>query len=323
VRGERYAFLILIALLLALPVVVKQQFIIHLLCNFFIFAILTTGLQLLIGCSGILSLGHAAFFGIGAYTAAILSTRLDAPFLLALLAGCGAAAVCAAIVSPILRLRDVYFAIASFAVGIIAVQVFVDWKSLTGGHDGLIMIPYATAIGITFDTPGKFYYLSLVFLIAQCGLFVAIVRGPLGRALSAMRQNENGALSVGLNLAALKTTVLIISATSAGLAGGLFAHFYGSITPQTFGWQQSITLLTMVVVGGGTNIFGVVIATFLLLILPEYFRAMAEYSVLLNGVVLVVILLALPNGMTGLWEGISHLLRRDKLVPPRPGSSFK
>jgi branched-chain amino acid transport system permease protein len=318
VRGERYVLSILVVALAVLPLVVKQQFIVHLLCNFFIFAILATGLQLLVGCSGILSLGHAAFFGIGAYTAAILSIKLEAPFLVALLAGCAAAAACAVVVSPILRLRDVYFAIASFAVGIIVVQVFADWKSMTGGHDGLIMIPYATALGITFDTPAKFYYLSLVILVAQCWLFMAMVRGPLGRALSAMRQNENGALSVGLDLAALRTIVLIISATSAGLAGGLFAHFYGSITPQTFGWQQSITLLTMVVVGGGTNIFGVVVATFLLLILPEYFRAMAEYSALLNGVVLTVMLLALPNGITGFWEAFGRARQNHKPLLRRP-----
>jgi branched-chain amino acid transport system permease protein len=111
---------------------------------------------------------------------------------------------------------------------------------------------------------------------------------------------------------------LIISATSAGLAGGLFAHFYGSITPQTFGWQQSITLLTMVVVGGGTNIFGVVVATFLLLVLPEYFRAMAEYSALLNGVVLTVMLLALPNGITGLWEAFGRAWQNHKPLLRRP-----
>ncbi len=299
-RREALVLLVVLILLTLLPLALGEHYFIQLMSNFFIFAILTTGLQILIGFSGILSLGHAAFFGIGAYTSAILSVRLNAPFPLALLAGCIVAGGLGLVMSPILRLREVYFAIASFAFGIIAAQVFANWKTMTGGHDGLIMIPFASIGGLTFDTPAKFYFLSLACLVGQYLILATIMRGPFGRALAAMRQNEHAALSVGLNLTKLKVIVVVIAATSAGLAGGLFAHFYGSITPQTFGWQQSVSLLTMVVVGGGRGFAGVLAATFLLLFLPEYFRAMAEYSALINGIILTAIVVILPNGISSL-----------------------
>jgi branched-chain amino acid transport system permease protein len=297
----RIGVLVIGVLILAvLPLALGEHFFIHLMTNFFIFALLTMGLQLLIGVSGILSLGHAAFFGIGAYTSALLSLRYNAPFALALIGGALIAGVFGLLMSAIIRLRELYFAIASFAFGIMVSELFAQWKPVTGGHDGLIMIPLATLPGLTFDLPSKFYYLALAFVVVQYLLFSWLIGGTFGRALEAMRQNEQAAISVGLNLTLLKIVVIIVAAVSAGLAGGLYAHFYGSISPHTFGWHQSINLLTMVVIGGGAGFLGVFVATFFLLFLPEQFRGAAEYSTLINGIILVLFMLALPTGISGL-----------------------
>lgn len=298
-----------LAVLIPLPLFLEEHFFVHLMTNFFIFAILSMSLQLLIGVSGILSLGHAAFFGIGAYTSGILSLKFQLSFPLALLSGTVVAASFGLLMSPIVRLKEVYFAIASFAFGIVIAEVFSQWKSVTGGHDGLIMIPFAAIGSYIFDVPSKFYFLALTFLIIQYILFTILIRGPFGRALTAMRQNEQAALSVGLNLTALKVMVIVIAAASAGLAGGLYAHMYGSISPHAFGWQQSINLLTMVVVGGGSGLIGVFVATFLLLFLPEMFRAAAEYSVLINGIILVLFMVLMPFGISGLPRAIIRRAR--------------
>jgi branched-chain amino acid transport system permease protein len=270
------------------------------MANFFIFAMLSTSLQLLVGVSGILSLGHAAFFGIGAYAAGLLTQSVHLPFLIALLGGGILGGLAALLMSPIIRLKEAYFAIASFAFGILVAEFFAQAKPLTGGHDGLIMIPVASIGGLNFDTPGRLYFLTLVPLVLQISFFKVLLAGPVGKALSCMRQNEHAAKSVGLDLTTLKVLVIVIGGITAAIAGGLYAHLYGSISPHTFGWQQSVSLLTMVVVGGGAGLFWVVVATFILLFLPEQFRAAAEYSSLINGVILTLFMMLLPRGLSSL-----------------------
>jgi branched-chain amino acid transport system permease protein len=287
-------------LLLALPVWLGEHFLILLLINFFITSMLTLGLQLLIGVSGILSLGHAAFFGVGAYGSAILTSKYGVPFLPAICIGGVMSGVAGLLMSPIIRLRGVYFAMATFAFGIIVYQIISQWKTMTGGHDGLIMIPIASIAGVSFDVPSKYYYLALIALALQLGLFVALSKSKFGRLLSAMRQSEAGARSVGLNITAMKVIAITIAATTAGIAGGLSAHLFGSISPHSFDWEKSITLLTMVVVGGSSGYAGVLLSTALLIYLPEQLRAFSEYSLLINGGVLTLVTVFLPDGIGGL-----------------------
>lgn len=296
---------LLAAALAFVPSWLGEHFFVLFLTNVFIFCILTTGLQLLVGASGILSLGHAAFFGVGAYGTALLTSQMSVPFPLALIAGVALAALTGLIMSPIIRLREIYFAMASFAFGIIVYQVFIQWKSLTGGHDGLIMIPFAELGPITLGTNASFYYFALVLVTLQLILFGIIQRAPLGRALNAIRQSEAGARSVGINITAVKICVIVISAACAGLAGGLYGHLYGSLSPTTFSWHQSVALLTMVVIGGGRGVWGVVLATFVLLYLPNQLRVVAEYSEFINGLLLTLFMVLMPSGLSGLGRAMS------------------
>ncbi len=282
-----------------LPFLIGDHFFVFFLTTFFIFAMLALGLQLIIGYSGVISLGHAAFFGIGAYTSSILAKSLGIPFALALPLAGVLAALGGLLMSPIIRLRDVYFAMASFAFGIVVSEVFNQWKPVTGGHDGLSIIPLAQLGPLVFDSPSRFYYLALGLATAQYLLFRRLLASPFGHALDAMRQNEAGAKAAGLNLTALKVRAIVLGAGTAGVAGSLHAHFNGSVSPQTFLWSQSIALLTMVVVGGLQSLPGVVAATFLLLFLSEYLRDLVQYKVLINGLVLALFMIFLPRGIAG------------------------
>lgn len=305
---HRYAAALFFAALAFMPTLLGNSFFVLFLTSFFIFVMLTMGLQLLVGYAGILSLGHAAFFGVGAYCSAILTGRYGFPFAAALpLAGL-LAGFCGILMSPIIRLREVYFAMASFAFGIVLTEVFLHWKSMTGGHDGFPMIPFAAVGSYALDTPAKFYYLVLFFLVAQYFLFRGILNSTFGRSLNAMRQSETGAKSAGLNIVALKVWAILISAIFAGVAGALYAHLNGSVSPQMFHWSQSITLLTMVVVGGVNSTTGLFSSTFLLMYLTQYLRWLSEYNTLVNGLILTLFVIFLPAGLGGLFKKICRLL---------------
>jgi branched-chain amino acid transport system permease protein len=307
---------VFIALGLA-PLVLGNDFFVLFLTSFLIFVMLTTSLQFLMGFAGILSLGHAAFFGIGAYCSALLTERLGLPFILALPAAGLLAGVGGLMMSPIIRLRGIYFAMASFAFGIVISEVFSQWKTVTGGHDGLPMIPFAAIDSFVLDTPAKYYYLVLLFTFANYLLFRALLDSTFGRALNAMRQSETGARSTGLNIVALKVWAIVIATASAGVAGSLYAHLNGSVSPQMFHWSRSIALLTMVVVGGVQSMVGMFAATFLLLYLTQYLRFLSEYAALVNGAALVFFVVFLPDGLGGLMRDV----RRAVMVMRTPKSS--
>jgi branched-chain amino acid transport system permease protein len=296
---RKLGLLLLVAAAL-IPVVLGEHFLVFFLTTFFIAVMLTLGLQLIIGYAGVTSLGHAAFYGIGAYTSAILSTRFGVPFLISLPMGGLLAMLGGLVMSPIIRLREIYFAMASLAFGIVVSEVFTQWKPVTGGHDGLSLIPSAQIGPVVFDTPSRFYYLALGLAATQYLFFRRLLDSPFGEALNAMRQNEAGARAAGLPLARLKVWAILLGAVTAGLAGSLHASFNGSVSPQNFLWTQSIALLTMVVVGGIQSLPGVVASTFLLLFLSEYLRSLVEYKVLINGVILALFMIFLPRGLSGI-----------------------
>lgn len=284
------------------PIVLGDDFFVLFLTSFVIFLMLTNSLQFLMGFAGILSLGHAAFFGIGAYCSALLTGRFGVPFLVALPAAGLLAGAGGLLMSPIIRLRGVYFAMASFAFGIVISEIFIQWKSVTGGHDGYPMIPFATIGSFALDTPSKYYYFVLLLSFGNYLLLQWILASTFGRALNAMRQNEAGAKSAGLNIVALKILAIVIATISAGLAGSLYAHLNGSVSPQMFHWSQSITLVTMVVVGGVNSIVGVFGSTFLLMYMTQYLRWLSEYTTLVNGAVLTLFVVFLPDGLGGLFR---------------------
>ncbi|MDZ4178266.1 MAG: branched-chain amino acid ABC transporter permease [Coriobacteriia bacterium] len=275
-------------------------------------AIIVTGLALLFGYAGQVSLGHAAFFGLGAYASAYATVRLDLPWIVGLLAAVMLTALGGMLLAlPSLRLKGHYLAMATLAFGEIMHVAFVEASEITGGPDGFSGIPFASLGSLNFDTPQSAYW--LVWGFAGLGLLLAhnIVRGRPGRAMLALHGSEAGALASGVRTVGLKVRVFTLSAAYAGVAGSLYAHSIGFISPSSFGLHLSVILVAMAVLGGSRSLAGPVFAAVLLTlvgyadaVIPNLSRdALAliqDWQADLYGTVIIVIMLVAPGGLAAI-----------------------
>jgi branched-chain amino acid transport system permease protein len=205
-----------------------------------------------------------------------------------------------AIMSPIIRLRDVYFAMASFVFGLILELVFNQWSSVTNGPIGFRGIPTPVIFGWTIHQPEHFYYLLVCVLLAQYWLMFRVLQSPFGTALQAMREREVACRTSGLNTAAIKIRLILISSAIAGAAGSLLAHMNGFISPPSFGWAQSVTLLMMVVVGGLRSLPGALLGAATIRLVLERTSILGRQSNIVFGIALILFMAFLPNGLAGL-----------------------
>ncbi len=274
-----------------------------------VFSLLAISLNLLLGYAGQISLGHAGFFGIGAYTAALLaeggSGLLFWPGLL--LAGLVTGLAGLAIGLPTLRLRGHYLALATLGFGEIMRLLFFNWREVTRGMDGISGIPAPALPGFAFDTEARLFGLAAV-LVALVLLLVRRLDGSkYGRWLAAIRDAELAAGTCGVNVPRLKLGVFMGSAALAGAAGALYAHMMTFISPDTFGFEVTAQVLSMVVVGGIGTVAGPVLGAFLLTFLPEWLRVSNAYYQLIYGAGLALMIVFLP---AGLWGLVRSKLRR-------------
>lgn len=282
-----------------------------------IYVTFTLGQTLLLGYAGQVSLGHAAFYGVGAYTAGVMAVQHGLPFPLAFAASIVLPAALGWLVGGrLLRFQPFYLAMATLVTGIIASEVFNAWGSMTGGPSGLYGIPSPTLFGITFDTPYKMYWLSAVVMILALCSATMLVRTHVGRAMKAIRADEVVAASCGIDVAQYKLRILSISAGLAGAAGALYAYFTSFVSPESFGIDLSILVVAMAVIGGLGSTRGAVIGAAFLVLFPEFTRQYGEWRDLIYGVVLFVTLVFLPGGLWGLISGAGDLGRRqaDRLL---------
>ncbi len=273
-----------------------------------IHAIIAVGLGLLMGYAGQVSLGHAAFYGLGAYSSAILTTKLGLPPLLAMLAGIMLTALIALILgAPTLRLHGHYLAMFTLGLGMIVQIVFNQARGLTGGFGGVRNIPHLGIGSWQFDTKPEFY--AVVMLTLGVTLLMAhnLVNSRSGRALRALHESELAAAICGVDVARSKLQVFVISAVLASVAGSLYAHFMRFVSPGPFGFVFSVDLLIMVVVGGAGSIWGPVAGAALFNILSETLGKIgeqvpwvADLDIVLFGVVLVAVVVFLPRGLVTL-----------------------
>jgi branched-chain amino acid transport system permease protein len=278
------------------------------LINFIgIHTLLVVGLNLLMGYAGQISLGHAAFFGLGAYTSGILTATYGVDPWLAMLAGmlvCGLTAFLIGV--PALKLRGYYLAMATLGFGIILYIVFNEAESWTGGPSGLTGIPDLSLFGFKLDTPKRLFLLIWPVLGGIMALSANLVDSRTGRALRALHEGEAAAQSLGVNTSRLKLMIFVWSALYASLAGSLYAHTLNFIAAASFGFMFSIKLVTMVVLGGMASIWGSFLGAAVLTVLPEMLTMFHDYEVIIFGVILMVVMIFLPRGLVrgimDLWE---------------------
>ncbi len=312
-NGQRFWFGLLIVALLIAPFFL-DTFYLGELSLVYIYAIAGIGLMLLVGYTGLVSLGHAAFLAIGAYAHAWLLSR-GWPLPLSLITASLITAAVGAIVGlPAMRMTGIYLAIATLAFAIIVEQVIAHWVSVTGGYRGM-PVPRAEFLGADLSSAGPFYYLCLAATIACLLAALNILRSPTGRAMTAVRDSEISAQSMGIDLARIKSIAFAVSAGFTGLAGGLFAHKLGYLAPDAFTLLTSIQLLLMVVVGGLGSMHGVFYGAIFIGLLPQGIAMMRDSlpSSLgqlpglepgLFGLILVLFLIYEPLGIYGRWRKI-------------------
>ncbi len=294
-------------------------------------AILTLGLNLVMGYAGQVSLGHATFFGVGAYTTSILAVKYGVPTLAALGAGLALTAGIAWLVGiPVFRLKGNYLALATLGLNVIAFLVFSQQEELTGGFNGLRNIPDLAFGSLVVKSDLAYYYLIFGSLMGLILFALNIVNSRTGRALRAIHSSEVAAEAMGVDANFLKLQVFTVSATYAGLAGGLYAMWLGFISPSTFGPLVSIHLIVMSAVGGLASVWGApfgaatitLLAVWLDDLIPRLFqRASGEHEIIAEGLILIVIMIFLPEGLVA---GIVQMLRRWRQRGPRqqvPGGS--
>ncbi len=279
--------------------------VVHLLVIITIYGILAVGLNLVMGVTGLFNIGHAAFYGIGAYTSALLA-KAGVPWLAAMLAGVTLAGGVAFIIGlPTLRLVGDYLAVVTLGLGEIARAVFKNWIAVTRGPMGLPGIPRAALLGITFDSAGKFLVLALVCLAIVFVIAERLQHSPFGRVLRGIREDEAAAQALGKDTYRFKMWALIIGSAMAALAGSLFAHYIAFIDPSSFVLWLTFFIFLIIMLGGPGNNLGAIVATVIFVLLREGLRFVnlpaglnpAALQQLLFGVLLLVTTLFLPRGL--------------------------
>ncbi len=279
----------------------------HLLVMSCIYAILTLSLNLTVGYAGLFNVGQCAFFGIGAYAAALLSVKLGMPFLIEIFLSAFITGGFGSIIGiPALRLRGDYLALATFGFGVIVFSLFSNWVSLTGGPMGISGIQRPVIFGFTFHSLSAYTLLSIGFLLINVVCVMRLTQSPFGRVLRAMREDEVAALALGKNISRFKTLTFIVGAFFAGIAGSLYAHYISFIDPSSFTTAESFLIFSMVVFGGMESITGSILGAAVLILFPESLRFIgiptfyaAQIRKIFYGLVLVLIILKRPRGLMG------------------------
>jgi branched-chain amino acid transport system permease protein len=288
---------LLAAVLLALPLALPNAYAYDVAIRIAINAIVAVGLNLLVGYTGQISLGHAGFLGIGAYASAILTSRWGWPPALALAAGAAGTALLAfAVARPILKLKGHYLAMATLGLGIIISIVIVNETAWTGGPDGMSVEPFG-AFGWAIDGEKAWYATIAILLLIVTWLALNLIDSPAGRALQAIHGSEVAARVAGVDTTAFKVRVFVLSAVIASIMGSLSAHYTGFLTPGVAGFFHSIELITMVVVGGMASVFGSLVGATILTMLPQLLSTLEGWETVAFGAILMLTMIFLPRGL--------------------------
>ncbi|HTX53645.1 MAG TPA: branched-chain amino acid ABC transporter permease [Candidatus Baltobacteraceae bacterium] len=317
--GPAATLLIGATVIAVLPVLLPNEYYLTVLIVAGLNGIIALGLNLLMGYAGQISLGHAAFYGLAAYTTGILTATYHWP----VPAGMAAAvalvlAVSALIAVPTLRLKGHYLAMGTLGFGLIVYIVLNEATGLTGGPSGLGGIPRLSLAGRPVTSDLAYYYVVWAAVLLCFAVAGNLVRSRLGRALRAIHTSETAAAALGIDTERTKIGVFVLSACMAAVAGTLYAHYVRFVSPGTFGFAASVQLVTMVVLGGMGSLWGGLAGAVVLTVLPEVLRALEDYDIVVYGLLLILCMMYLPGGLV---EGVDRLwrlvtARRLRLAPP-------
>lgn len=301
---RKYLFILAAAATLPLPFLIQDDYLLRLINIGIIYAILAVSLNFVLGYAGQISLGHAGFFGIGAYTAAILTQGASgAMFWPAFLASGLTAGIAGVFIGvPALRLKGHYLAFGTLGFGEIVRIVLFNWREVTRGTDGIAGIPSPELFGLVFDTDQKYYYLVLAGLGLSLAAAYRTQHSKYGREFAAIRDAEMGAGTSGVNVTRMKILAFVVSAVLAGFAGSLYSHLVGFISPDTFTFEVTAQVLSMVLIGGMGTTFGPVLGAAFITALPEMLRISKEYYQVIYGAGVAFAVVFLPQGILGLFQ---------------------
>jgi branched-chain amino acid transport system permease protein len=317
-RGKKnLALLILVASSICVLPLLVNDYVMSVAVIVILNAITVLGLNLVMGYAGQISLGHAAFCGLGAYFSGILSTQIGLPPVLTIVIAATVSGMIAYLVGiPTFKLKGHYLAMATLALGIIIYEIFKQEIYLTGGPTGYPSfstkgkIPYIELFGFVFDTNTRIFLLAGFVLFVAMILSLNIVNSRVGRALRSIHDDDIAAGSLGVNYAKFKVRVFVLSAVFASISGSLYAHYILHITPSAFGFHISVELVAMVVIGGRGSIFGSLLGAALLTALPEALHVVQEYDIVVFGLIMVLVMMFMPGGLAQWFDGLYTLALR-------------
>lgn len=300
---------VLLALIILFPLIFPSDYLITVATLTGIYTMITIGLSLLLGYTGQISLGHAAYFGLGAYTSGILTAKFGlSPWLALLIALMLTLVVAYLIGKPTLKLKGHYLALATVAFNIIVYTFFVSFYTLTGGASGLTGIPKLSLFGFTLTSHVAYYFLVWLVVLGIFLFSLNIVHSPVGRVLRGIHDSEIATIIQGVDVSKYKIQVFVLSAVFASLAGSLYAHFVNFIAPPTFYVTKSIMFLMMVVIGGAHSLWGALLGAIIITVLgesiglfiPQSLHTGGEVELIFYGLMLILVIMFLPKGLIGL-----------------------
>ncbi len=299
------------ALLLATLPLVGSRYLISVFTQILILSIFALSLGFLMGFPRLISLGHAAFFGIGAYAAGIFAIRVDPNILLTLAVALALSMLLALIIGMLaLRSTGIYFLMITLALAQMVYVASQQWVSLTGGTNGLVGIPRPELFALLRFDRASFYYLVLLLVVGSYLLLRAVVRSPYGRVLIGIGSNEQRMRAIGYNPLSYKLIAFVLAGAVAGLSGGLWAHFNGIITPGDLHWSVSAEALIMVIVGGAGTLIGPMLGAALVWFLETGLTAYTDRSTMITGAVFILFVFFARNGIIGILQSAWERARR-------------
>lgn len=298
-RARLLVGLLVIALWALLPHVLSRH-LTDLLVFTAIYTIAGIGVGLLLGQCGIVNLGQATFYGVGAYACAYLTVELGYPSIAGFVVGAVVSMAIALVIGwPVLRLTGYFLALATLALSVIGSSIFYEWDWLTGGELGIGGIPKLGIASFKLDTPARYYYLVWTAVFACMLLAHNLIASRTGLMLRAMRDSSEAAASLAIDLQWLRTRMFMLSALLGSLAGSLFAHYVSFISVQSFTVDKSINFLLIPVLGGTRSLWGVVLGALFVTLMPELLSQLGDVHQILFGLALVAVVVLLPEGLVG------------------------